>query len=497
MTRYIKSGSLYGKLMLIIGLLVATPALVLPFYPEDAIFALPFLAPSLTSIALGIVVCVLTPVREDSATVWQSQLERSSIPIMFAWCYAFLAGAVPYILGGQLTFIHAFFESVSGWTTTGLTLVDVPSTPHIFLFYRSFMQCCGGLGFVIMIVLIGENKMSMNLFNAEGHPDRIMPSLKGTARAIILIYISLLALGTLLYCIFGMSFFDALCHSMSALSTAGFSTKAGSIGEYGSLSIEIITVVLMLIGATNFAVLLLIFKRKIQKLIHISEIRFMFVLILVLVLPIALSLAAKTGAGLGQSIRDALFGIITILSTTGYAITDYSQWPPFALGILMVLMIIGGSIGSTAGGIKLLRAYLLIRITRENIRNRMSPKRNVSIPVYQSVQGKLPIDDTVARNTTGFITCYIGVLILGTLLLTIAADCSLFDAMFEFTSILCTVGISNGLTSINSPTGVFIIEIVGMILGRLEIFIVFIGTYSLVRSSGRLIKKTTKQLLRR
>ena len=479
----------YGKLILLIGILIAVPLVILPFCPEETKYISAFLLPSVISIVLGVAVCILVPRKEEGVTGWQSPLQRGSLPVMFAWCFSFLVGAFPFVLSGQLSFLHAFFESVSGWTTTGLTVVDVAVMPRIFLFHRSFMQFCGGLGFIIMIVMLVQGKQSMNLYNAEGHPDRIMPSLKRTARTIFSLYTGFFLLGTLLYRIFGMGLFDAVCHTMSALSTAGFTTQANSIGEYGSLPIEIITIVLMLIGSTNFAILLLLVKRKFRRMIRVSEFRFSIGLLLVFVPLTAFSLIKEMNMGIGESFIEALFGVVTTFSTTGYSTMNYAQWPPFAVGLLNLLMIIGGGAGSTAGGIKLSRTYLLIQITRENIRKRLSPARHITAPSYYRVQGKTPIDDVLIKDTVGFIACYMGVFIIGTLLLTLTSGSSLFEAVFEFASAFGTVGISNGLTNADATGGTLIVQMVGMILGRLEIFIVFIGVYSGVHALKQQIQK--------
>ena len=489
MKRFFSVNSNYGKLILLVGLLVAVPALVVPFYPEEARYLPGFLVPSAVSVALGIAVSIFAPRQEKPMTEWLSPIQRGSLPVMLAWCFAFFLGAVPFAVSGQLTFILSLFESVSGWTTTGLTVVDVTAMPRIFLFHRSFMQYCGGLGFIIMIAMLVKGKQNMTLYSAEGHSDRIMPSLKKTARAIFLLYSFFLVVGTLAYRLFGMELFDALCHTMSALSTAGFTTQAGSIGHYQSLPIEIITILLMLVGATNFAILLLFIKRKFRKIIHISEVRFMIGLIAVFTPLAAFSLMRNTGLRFGESVINALFGVVTTFTTTGYSIMNYSLWPPFALGLLMMLMVIGGSGGSTAGGIKLYRTYLLIRITRENIRNRLSPMRRTSAPSYTRVQGKMLISDALIKSVVGFVVCYIGVLIAGTLLLTLTSGSSLFDAMFEFASALGTVGISNGLTNAGASAGSLIVLMIGMILGRLEVFIVFIGAYAGIQA---LVKKVRK-----
>ncbi len=474
--------NIYGKLVLLIGLLIAVPLAIVPFYPEDGRYIPAFLLPAAASIVLGFATCLVPPRKESPVTEWQSPLQRGSLPVMFAWCFASLAGAIPFMLGGQLSFILALFESVSGWTTTGLSVADVTVMPHIFLFHRAFMQYCGGLGFIIMIAMFVQGKQNMNLYSAEGHPDRLMPSLKKTSQTIFLLYSCFFVVGTLTYRLFGMGLFDAVCHTMSALSTAGFTTQAGSIGQYGSMPIEMITVILMLIGSTNFAILLLLVQGKFRKILRVSEVRFMLGLMLVCVPLAAFSLMGGMGLSLGESLMEALFGVVTTFTTTGYSTMNYALWPPFALGLIMVLMIIGGSVGSTAGGIKLLRSYLFIQITKENIRSRLSPARRIAVPAYYRVQGKMPIDNTLVKDTVGFVACYMAVFIIGTLLLTLTANCSLFDAMFEFASAFGTVGISNGLTSANASLGSLLILIVGMLLGRLEVFIVFIGAYAGARA---------------
>lgn len=474
---WIAEGSIYGKLMLLIGVLLLFPILVTPFYPKEAVYIASFGIPALLSIAVGIFVCLLKKHPHDTLHVWQSSLQQGSLPVLFAWCYGIAAGAVPFIISGQMGVLHALFESVSGWTTTGLTVADVSVMPHIFLFHRSFMQYCGGLGFIMMILLLVGGKQAASLFNAEGHPDRLMPNIKKTSRTIFLLYNGFLVIGTVLYVVFGMSAFDAVCHTMSALSTAGFTTQPNSIAAYASLPIEVITVLLMLIGSTNFAALLLLAKLKLKKLWKISELRFMVGMLAVLTPLVGFSLMG-TGMGFWESMHQSLFGLVTTFTTTGYSTMNYAAWPQFAVGILILLMIIGGSVGSTAGGIKLSRTYLLMRITWINMKKRLAPTRSVTVENYYRFQGKTPIDHGVVIDVFGFTVCYIMVLIVGTLLVTLTEGCTLFDAMFEFTSALGTVGISNGLTNPDTGAATLIIEMVGMLLGRLEIIIVFVGIYT-------------------
>lgn len=464
--------------MLLVGVLVATPLTVLPFYPDDIIYMLSFLIPAGGSMILGAILCLFGRQDGDGGLEWRSSIQRSSLTVLFAWFWGIFVGAIPFVIGKQLTILQALFESVSGWTTTGLSVMDVTVTPKIFLFHRSFMQYCGGLGFVMMMVMFVSGKQSMNLFTAEGHPDKLMPNLKKTAQTVFAMYSCLLIAGTAAYQIAGMELFDAIMHTMCALSTGGFSTRLNSIGEYNSFFIEIITIFLMLAGTTNFAALLLLAKRKWRQFTGISEIRFMFLLLLIFVPLTAISLSHGLGISLAQGLRKASFDIVSALSTTGYSTMSYTSWPPVAIGILILMMLIGGGMGSTAGGLKLSRVYIMLRLAVLEIRKRLSPTRNVEAPVYIKAQGKTPIDSSLAADTTGFAVCYLGLFITGSLLTTVTAGCGLTEGMFEFASALGTVGLSIGITGPLTGAGTLIVEMFGMVLGRLEIFLVIIGFYS-------------------
>jgi len=464
--------------MLLVGILVAIPLTVLPFYPGDASYTLSFLLPAGGSFFLGAAFCLFGMRDCDSSFEWISSMQRSSLTVLFAWLWGIFIGAAPFIISGRLTALQALFESVSGWTTTGLSVMDVTVTPKIFLFHRSFMQFCGGLGFVMMMVMFVSGKQSMNLFNAEGHPDKLMPNLKKTAQTIFVMYTNFLIAGIAAYQIAGMELFDSIMHTMCALSTGGFSTKLNSMGEYNSFSIEIITILLMLIGTTNFAVLLLLAKRKWRQFIRVSEIRFMILVLFIFVPLTALSLSNSLGISFVQGLRKASFDIISALSTTGYSTMSYTSWPPFAIGVLILMMLIGGGMGSTAGGMKLSRVYIMLRLTATDIRRRFSPSRYVNAPCYVKAQGKTPIDISLASDTTGFAVCYMGLFITGSLLTTLTAGCGLAEGMFEFASALGTVGLSIGLTGPATTAGPLIVEMFGMIFGRLEIFIVIMGLYS-------------------
>ncbi|MGN0628446.1 MAG: TrkH family potassium uptake protein [Oscillospiraceae bacterium] len=478
----LKNCSSCGKLMLLIGVLMAVPLLILPFYPDERVYAFSFIVPAAFSLVAGTVLCLTLKRNPCDESDRQDEQEQSSLTVLFAWFWGIIIGSLPFVLSGQLTFVQAVFESVSGWTTTGLSVMDVTKTSHVFLFYRSFMQYCGGLGFVMMMVMLVSGKQSMDLFSAEGHPDKLMPNLKKTAQMIFGMYSTFLAVGTGAYAAFGMPLLDSVCHAMCSLSTGGFSTRLASIGEYNSLPIEMVTIVLMLIGTTNFAVLMLLLKRRWHQALNVSEVRFLFVLLLVFIPVTALSLAGGTDMGALESLRQSAFNLTSALSTTGYSTVDYAAWPPFAVGVLILMMLIGGGAGSTAGGMKLSRIYIMLRMVGLSIKRRFVPQRSVDAPYYIKAQGKTKIDEALCSDTLGFVGCYVLLFILGSLLLTLTAGCGLGEAMFEFASALGTVGLSIGLTGPGTGTATLIVEIFGMILGRLEIFIVLAGLRFVFRS---------------
>ena len=471
----LSKNSIIGELMILVGLLVLAPLLVLPWYPEDIKYTMCFVIPGGGSLILGLLFGRFKKTPPSFGNSWKDSMGRSSLTVLFAWSWGVIIGAMPFVLNGQLTVVQALFEAVSGWTTTGLSVVDVSQTAQIYLFHRSFMQYCGGLGFIMVMILFISGKHAMKLYSAEGHPDRIMPNIKKTAQAIFLIYNVCLVIGTIAYRIAGMTWFDGICHTMCSLSTGGFSTKLNSIGEYNSLSIEIITIILMIIGTTNFAALILLAKGKIKAFSKVSEVRFMFLVLLISIPPTAISLARGMGMPFSEGFRRAMFDIVSAMSTSGYSSMSYADWPQFAIGVLIVVMLIGGGIGSTAGGLKLSRVYLMLRIALLNIKKRITPPRSVASPHYTKADGKMPIDDALCEDTTSFAVCFLFLFIFGSLALTVAADCTLTQAMFDFASSISTVGLSIGITNATTPNAALIIEMIGMMMGRLEIFIVLIG----------------------
>ena len=467
-----------GKLMILIGVLIIVPIGVLPFYPEDAVYWWCFMIPGIFSIGAGALLCLFTGKTQEESLYYAEH--KGNVLVLFVWLYSFLIGAVPFMAGCGLTFSQACFESVSGWTTTGLSVVDVTVTPHIFLFYRSFMQFCGGLGFVMIMTVFIRGKFSMQLYQAEGHSDKIMPALQETVRVICAVYVTWLFVGIAAYVLCGMPVFDSILHTMGALSTGGFSNRADSIGAYGSFSIEMVTILLMLVGTTNFLVLVLMAQRKWNQVAKNSELHFLILLLLVFTPVCGTILAAGLSISLGEGMRQALFNIVSALSTTGYSTMPYTGWPQAAIGIMILMQLIGGGIGSTAGGIKLARIIIMLKAVFQDTKKRICGNRECNKAYYYRAQGKMIIGQELLENTTSFIIIYVILFVIGTLAITICADTTLIEAMFEFSSSLGTVGLSIGLTGTQTQASILWIEIAGMILGRLEIFLVIAGGYSAI-----------------
>lgn len=485
-----------GKFMMLIGILVLIPLLIVPFDVQNYHFAWNFVVPAVFSLLCGFLLFLYGGRRSVTAGSlgWKTSIQQSSIIVLFAWVWGICIGAFPFFASGQLGLIQSLFESISGWTTTGLSVMDTSVTPKIFLFHRSFMQFCGGLGFVMMMNMFIQEKQSMRLYHAEGHSDKLVPNLRKTTQLIFIMYGGLLIAGTMLYQIVGMNFFESLLHAMCALSTGGFSTRLGSIGEYNSIGIELVTILLMVFGTTNFAVLFLIFKMKWRQVVRVSEVR-LLVGLLCLGIPVFAFGLQKSHQYMGMdAFRIAVFNVISALSTTGYSSIDFREMAPASLGVIVLMMLIGGGIGSTAGGLKLERAYIGLKVIALHFRTRINPARSIHPGFFYKAQGKYMIDNKVILETSAHILCYLSIVGIGTILLATTANTNLLDALFEFASAFGTVGLSIGITNPNLGSAALLVEMFAMVLGRLEIFIVFIAIHSSIELMQLRQQKASKTI---
>lgn len=477
--------SYIGILTMITGGILLLPLLVLIGYPEELIYAKYFVAASAMAFLTGF---LLYSSGRDVKTKHLT-LRQDTVIVVAVWLIAVFFSALPFMFSKQLSFTQAFFEAMSGWTTTGLSVVDVTVTPKIYLLFRSIMQFFGGVGLVLVMLSALSGTFGMRLYHAEGHTDKLLPNLAKSARLIMSIYTGYVLAGTMLYMIFGMTLFDAINHSIAALSTGGFSTKVDSIGAYRSLPIELITIMLMLLGTTNFAAHLLLITGKLKSFIRTGEIRFMLILI-AFCFPIMAFISLNSLYGsIPHGLRIAIFQTVSALTTTGFSTVSYSNWSSFPIFILIILMIVGGGAGSTAGGIKFSRVYLLFKDIFWNIKRKFMPARMVNENYIYRPEGKSFINETHISEASNYAFAYMVVLFIGTSILT-AYGYPLQDSLFEFASSLGTVGLSVGITLPTTPTVVLWAQIIGMLFGRLEIYVILIAGLKIIKDAKNILSRT-------
>lgn len=463
-----------GVMLMFIAGIILLPLIILPFYQDEVKYVLCFMIPAGIALILGFTLSKIH-VPED----YRLSIGSDAIIVVGIWILATLFSALPFVLAGMLNFTQAYFEAMSGWTTTGLSVVDVTKAPKLFLFFRSVMQFFGGFGIVLVVVSALSESLGMRLYTAEGHNDKLLPNLAKSARLILKIYMGYLIAGTILYVIFGMPVFDAVNHCMAALSTGGFSTKVESIGAYNNLAIELITVILMLLGETNFFANMLLVKRKFRAFFSLGETKLTLSAIAIAVPVVAVISLLPLYGNLTKALRISFFNVVSALTTTGFSTVVYNDWPAFAWLVMILMMIIGGGTGSTAGGIKSGRVYLLLKQIVWSVKRKFMPERMVNRPAIYRPEGKINISMELFSESANYTLTFLALLFIGTSILA-ACGYPLQDSLFEFASALGTVGLSIGLTSINtSPVALWTMT-TGMLLGRLEIFVVF---YAIIKTA--------------
>ncbi|MCX7724486.1 MAG: TrkH family potassium uptake protein [Thermodesulfovibrio sp.] len=288
--------------------------------------------------------------------------------VTLSWLSVSFFGCLPYIFTGSVnSFTDAFFEAMSGFTTTGASIFsDVESLPAGLLFWRSMTQWIGGMGIIVfalaVLPIIGTG--GMQLFKAEVPEisvDKLRPRIIDTAKALWLIYAGLTFLIVILYIVAGMNLYDAVCHAFTTISTGGFSTKNASIGHFNDPIIDYTVSIGMFLGGVNFALYFYFISGNFKVLFKNTEFKFYFLFILITVLIITVNLWLYTYDSVFDSLRYAVFQVISIVTTTGYATADYVKWSYFCQLVLLIVMFFGGMIGSTGGGIKQVRVYLMIK----------------------------------------------------------------------------------------------------------------------------------------
>jgi trk system potassium uptake protein len=475
--------SYLGIFGMLIGLIILFPLIVIPFYPEEVNQAIYFVIPGTSMIILGGLITFLYSKKEKA----RLEKHHDAILVVGIWIMAIFASALPFILTGRYNLTQAVFETSSGYSTTGLTVVDVTVTPHIFLFFRSLLQFVGGAGLVLVLTAAISDKFGMRIYSAEGHNDRLVPNLIRSGRVFITIYLAYVFIGVILYMIFGMTPFDAINHAIGAVATGGFSTQAASIGHYNSIAIEMVTIFLMIAGGTNFFVHFLLVTGKVKSALNHVEVKSFF-LILFIAIPISLiSLIPYYSGSFGEALRQGSFHFISALTGTGYQITpSFTNLPGAFFGLLIIGMVFGAGMGSTCGGIKQYRIALGFKSIYWSIKEQLTHKNMIRKHFINRLGNKMIVDQQDVSQNYTFILVYLIALIAGTLIFASFNDRSFQDALFEYASALGTVGLSVGITGYNAHPVILWTSTISMFLGRLEFYVVFIA---FVKMTGDISKR--------
>jgi trk system potassium uptake protein TrkH len=395
--------------------------------------------------------------------------------VCMVWMLGGLLGAVPYCLSGFLPrYADAVFESVSGFTTTGATVISDPDIlPRSFHLWRGMTHGLGGMGIVVLIValapLLGAG--GGHLFKAETtgpRKEKFTPKITMTAKILWLIYVGLIIVMITLLMLGGMDWLDAVVHAFSALGSGGFSTRSASIAAWNSPYIEWVCIVFMLIAGFNFTLIYRLLQGKWGEVARNSEARAYGLIVGIAVVLVALSLVPHTGSP-GKALRLAFFDVASIISTTGFMIDDHNLWPPLAQFVVFMLMMIGGCSGSTAGGIKIIRYVILFKQTKNEMLRALYPKGVFSI----QIDGKKSRKDIIF-SVSSFFYLYAALILVGTLLVS-SAGAGLYDSLNAALLIAGNIGLGfgrlvSGTIFYEAPAYVKWGLSALMIIGKLEIY---------------------------
>lgn len=351
----------------------------------------------------------------------ERQLTRRDgyVLVSFAWVAFSLFGMLPFYIGGYIPDItNAFFETMSGFSSTGATILNnIESLPHGILFWRSMTQWIGGLGIIMFTIAVlpifGISGLQVFAAEASGPThDKVHPRIGITAKWIWSIYAGITALLVGLLMLGGMDWFDSICHAFATTGTGGFSTKQASVAHYSSPYIEYVISIFMFISGINFTLLLLFVNRKFKKFISNAELKFYFGSVVLFTAIIALVLYYTSCMGMEESFRKSLFQVISLQTSTGFATDDYMKWTPVLWGLFTIIMLMGACAGSTTGGLKCIRMVILTKVSRNEFKHILHPNAVLPIRINKQV-----IPPSIVSTVLAFCFIYLIIIIVSTLLM--------------------------------------------------------------------------------
>ncbi len=460
-----------GKILLIEALLLIFPLIVNFIYQEENLFAF-----ALTISILMVVGTLLIMVKPKSKTMF---VREGFVIVGLAWIVLSLFGALPFTLSGEIPhYIDALFETISGFTTTGASiLTDVESMSKSMLFWRSFTHWIGGMGVLVFVLAILPNSEGQNIYLLKAESTgpqvgKLVSKVRFTARILYVIYFGLTLLETILLLFGNNDLFESIVTAFGTAGTGGFGIYGDSIGGFSIYS-QIVVAVFMMIFGINFNLYYLVIIGKIKQAIKSEELRWYLAVIVVSTVLITTNLVVNLNQSFGIALKDAYFQVSSIITTTGYATVDFNLWPTFSKVILIMIMFVGGCAGSTGGGIKVSRIVILFKTLKREIQKLLHP--NSVAPI--KMEGEV-VDSGVVKGVSVYFAFIIILLFAGTLLVS-------FDGL-DFTStftgvIACVNNIGPGLNLVG-PMGNFdcfsyfskgVLSIL-MLIGRLEVYPILI-----------------------
>ena len=455
-----------GLVLFIFAALMLLPMICGLVYGENI---LNFIAAAAIGSALGF---VLTRFKPKTRTIYARE---GFVLVGLSWILMGLIGALPFVISGDIpNYIDAVFETISGLTTTGASiLTDIESLSRSGLFWRSFTHWIGGMGVLVFVLAVlpmsGDHSMHIMRAEAPGPTvGKLVPRVRRTAMILYLIYGAFTVAETILLMLGGMSFYDALLHAFGTAGTGGFSTRAASIAAFDSAYIEMVMASFLVLFGCNFNLYYLVLIGRVKDVFKNEELRFFLGVIVTVTLAIALGIRGIYGSFL-TALRHAFFNVMSLMSTAGFCTVDYIQWPAYTHILIVFLMFIGGCAGSTGGGLKVSRVLLLFKSAIADLARQASPRsvRRVQMDGRRVDGGTLKVLGT-------FFFLYLVILLVSTLIVSVDG----YDFSTNFTAALsCLSNVGPGLGQIG-PTGGFYIfspmvkalMSLVMLIGRLEIF---------------------------
>lgn len=462
-----------GTLLLLVGGMMAVSLICAFIYDEDW---MPLTVSAVITLAAGGSLRLLNRNNSDK----DIKKRDGFLVVAMGWTGMSLFGTLPYLLSGEIPdFINALFETISGFSTTGASILnDIEALPHYLLFWRSMTHWLGGMGIIVLTVailpLLGVGGMQLFVAEAPGvTPDKLSPRIRETAKRLWLIYFILTGAECLLLWAAGMTFFDAINHAMATMATGGFSTKNASIAFYTQPAIHYIITVFMFLAGVNFTLLYLGFTGHFKSLRKNEELRKYAINILIVGSFVSLGLIFFNGYLPEKGIRNAFFMVISIITTTGFVTDNYLLWPNFLSFVIFILFFTGGSTGSTSGGIKMMRLIVLVKNSFLELRRQLHS--NAVLPVR--LNGKAVPQD-ITNNIAGFVLIYLVIFFMGSLVMSMMG----LDFMTATGSVAATLGnIGPGIGNVGPvdnfsaipPEGKLFLSFL-MLLGRLELFTILV-----------------------